>query len=120
MIDEEKAEEYLDKHKESTHIKGVYRITVDEKQIYLDGYEQGYEDCRHYAHDYYKPKWHDLREDPNNLPKRDKELSDQSIIVLNQNGHNVRYDFNLKYWHFLNDEEAIVIAWWERPKFKEM
>lgn len=24
-----------------------------EGQSYLDGYEQGYEDCRHYAHDYY-------------------------------------------------------------------
>lgn len=31
------------------------------EQGFLYGYERGYEDCRHYAHDYYKPKWHDLR-----------------------------------------------------------
>lgn len=45
-----------------------------EGQSYLDGYEQGYEDCRRYAHDYYKPKWHDLREDPSDLPKHNNQI----------------------------------------------
>lgn len=50
-----------------------------EGQTYLDGYEQGYEDCRHYAHDYYKnyykPKWHDLRKNPNDLPERRSRMT---------------------------------------------
>lgn len=73
MTDEERTVELTQKAKES------YRIYSENNHVdkyegfqyidgYCNGYEQGYEDCRHYAHDYYKPKWHDLRKNPNDLP----------------------------------------------------
>lgn len=91
------------------------------KAIY-HGYEQGYEDCKHYAHDYYKPKWHDLRKNPNDLPKKTGEYFTNIGLLY--------YDelCNRHFWHTpsceacdYSDEveEDEVIAWCELPKFKE-
>lgn len=65
-----------------------------EGQSYLDGYEQGYEDCRHYAHDYYKPKWHEVE----SHVKSSREIEKQ---YMPKAGEKVL----LKY-HFYNDEEV--------------
>lgn len=62
-----------------------------------------------------RPKWHDLRKDPNDLPE-------SSIFheVLNQNGTKVFYDDVSKKWNMYCG--AIVqaqtpIAWCEIPKY---
>ena len=60
----------------------------------------------------YKPKWHDLRKDPNDLPKEDCE-----IITLHKNGNK-----NIQRWKNGNWTNAIVIpviAWCEIPTFTD-
>ena len=57
----------------------------------------------------YKPKWHDLRKDPNDLPNGDR-------VVLNQVGMATRYDPNRG---FLGLDGIGVIAWCEMPKYTE-
>lgn len=79
-------------------------------QLFFKGYEQGYEDCRHYAHDYYKPKWHDLRKDPNDLPKENGDY----YVCLEDKIHTVQY-WNNNHWCFSEKP----IAWCELPQFKE-
>lgn len=89
------------------------------KKAYLAGYEQGYEDCRHYAHDYYKPKWHDLRKNPNDLPNQ------ITLVIMNLFGN-----VYCKGWFdedgWIVDDGNMrkidcknVIAWCEHPKFEE-
>ena len=57
----------------------------------------------------YKPKWHDLRKDPNDLPNGDR-------VVLNQVGMATRYD---PHRGFLGLDGIGVIAWCEMPKYTE-
>lgn len=98
------------------------------KKGYLDGYKQGYEDC--------KPKWHDLKKNPNDLPKEGVEVlvlysntyDDKGLVV---NKHTLRYELaqyindeeDLTEWYWvesgLDDMVHEVIAWRELPKFKE-
>lgn len=59
-----------------------------------------------------RPQWHDLRKDPNDLPKEDCE-----IITLHENGNK-----NIQKWKNGNWTNAIVIpviAWCEIPKYEE-
>lgn len=92
-------------------------LGCNEYQFFFKGYEQGYEDCRHYAHDYYKPKWHDLRKNPNDLPKN-------SGLYCVQCGEVREYVKEEKSWftvHFdpcRNCTEDTYL-WCELPKFKE-
>lgn len=116
MTDEERTDELIQKAKES------YKVYSEDKCVgsyedyqyidgYCNGYDQGYEDCRHYAHDYYKPKWHDLRKDPNDLPK-----VKGYYLVCRQNAQ----ESNISYFnHSEMDFNDIVIAWCELPQFKE-
>ena len=98
-------------------------------QFFFKGYEQGYEDCRHYAHDYYKPKWHDLRKDPNDLPTIEN-LHNFSKYVLCA----VKFDdfvfyqvmsihYPSKTWIVVDSDKNYsnknVIAWCELTKFEE-
>ena len=71
-----------------------------------------------------KPQWHDLRKDPNDLPK-----DDENYICLLEEGHKFEcyYDPTTKKWYdnfFHHDIEygyyqSKVIAWCEIPQFKE-
>lgn len=124
MTDEERTDELTQKAKES------YRIYSEDKCIdsyegyqyidgYCNGYEQGYEDCRHYAHDYYKPKWHDLRKNPDDLPKQITLVIMYIIGNVYCNGW-----FNGDGWIVDNGNMKkldceTVIAWCELPKFEE-
>ena len=95
---EEKAEEYLDKK----YLKNM-GIRRPVKEAYLDGLIEG------------KPKWHDLRKDPNDLPNGYR-------AVLNQDGMNIVYDYDNKVWRNDDADEYICddpIAWCEIPIFKE-
>ncbi|MCQ2397944.1 MAG: hypothetical protein MJ052_01405 [Sphaerochaetaceae bacterium] len=105
MTDEEKAEEYLKKNKicnnENWEVGGTYCYALN-KQSYLDGLAEG------------KPKWHDLRKNPDDLPK---ERGDYLILHEDNTGfthYSVR-DFRNGYFECTNT----IIAWCELPKFKE-
>lgn len=124
MTDEEIAEEYI--RTDGTNGEMVWKkilkefpkcITVDSKEskkrlaellceytkvVYLDGMAEG------------KPKWHDLREDPNDLPKENGEywckLSNGLYLECT-------YDYELEFW--FGKTQRKIIAWCEFPKFKE-
>jgi hypothetical protein len=65
------------------------------------------------------PKWHDLRKDPNDLPKKDERfVTKVSETVLSQKGQRVIYYFEEKKWYSDWQEEK-VFAWLELPKFKD-
>ena len=58
-----------------------------------------------------RPQWHDLREDPNDLPKSNRIVSDQK-------GNNVIYIDTLNKWFYRHlTYRANVIAWCEKPIF---
>ena len=66
-----------------------------------------------------RPKWHDLRKDPNDLPKKDEKfVTEVSETVLSQKGQRVIYYFEEKKWYSDWQEEK-VFAWLELPKFKD-
>ncbi|MCQ2081657.1 MAG: hypothetical protein MJZ11_08355 [Lachnospiraceae bacterium] len=107
MTEEEKAEEYA-KGKAHEHYHFLFEENsgspVDfAKLCYLDGLAEG------------KPKWHDLRKDPNDLPKGDEDclcfISECYFV-----GHYAKED---KEWHFDEFISNGVIAWCELPKFEE-
>ena len=58
-------------------------------------------------------QWHDLRKDPNDLPKR------MGNVVQNQDGDKVTYDYRLKKWRWLDgcDNGLEMIAWCEIQQF---
>ena len=82
------------------------------KKAYLAGYEQSREDC--------KSKWHDLRKDPNDLPRRSKKRIDLSIPVLLSNKTISYYSYEEKEWRCVENgrKQSLIIAWCELPKFE--
>ena len=109
MTDEEMAEEY----KESRRLHGIPKerhllVSQDErlnelKQAFLAGLKAG------------RPQWHDLRKDPNDLPK-DKEYV---LVYTNLTNYyvaeKVENHFMSKGWGFI--PMSTVIAWCEIPTF---
>ena len=63
-------------------------------------------------------QWHDLRKDPNDLPKLDK--TDLSDYVMTDRGVSY-YNGRLNKWYIQTDYVLTdcVIAWCEIPTFKE-
>ena len=63
-------------------------------------------------------QWHDLRKDPNDLPK-----SSPFHEVLNENGMKMYYDDVLKKWNMFTQNGIVQarppIVWCEIPQFKE-
>lgn len=144
MTNEEKVEEYVIEtvcgYCNRCDSKGyigcdTYRLS---KKAYLDAYEQGYEDCRHYAHDYYKQKWHDLKEAPNDLPKCAE--NEQIIFYVHEYYKDIEKYINhycLGFYKksFMDDDVKLfverskgyecehstedVLYWCELPKFGE-
>lgn len=105
MTDEEKAEEYATEDLPD----GYTKINYVKKQSYLDGLAEG------------KPKWHDLREDTNDLPPKEYTGSCFSINVFIDTEDNAFYSYRDNVWVRESDGLRIskVIAWTELPKFKE-
>ncbi len=67
----------------------------------------------------YRPKWHDLRKDPNDLPKKDERFcTNISVAVLTQSCGFAFYSFDDNKWYF-SGKVIDVIAWCEIPKFEE-
>ena len=79
------------------------------QEAYNSGFNDGYAVGLKAGKDMNVAKWHDLREDPNDLPKGYK-------AVLNQKGKETQYDPNRG---FLGLDGVGVIAWCEIPKYTE-
>ena len=112
MIDEEMAKRFADSHtryifrkrKDGTeYVKKVSDITI--QQAFLAGLKAG------------RPVWHDLRKNPNELPKRMRK-SILSRTVLNQIGTPCHYNYELECWqNWSYIEIDTPIAWGEIPTF---
>lgn len=97
----------------------------EEKKIYKDGYIAGAKENG--------VVWHDLRKNPNDLPKEFKIIKkafgiypEEKYIhtVLNQDGEHVHYIYG--DWYYIYNEDIVgdspranVIAWCEIPKYTE-
>lgn len=116
MTDEEKWEKWRNKNAEiirpyggRVHKHIVWHEGVDRRKAFLDGLAEGR-----------KEKWHDLRKDPNDLPRLESNMYSWSITVANQLGEACHYSYSKACWEtpFFTEIEG-VIAWCELPKFKE-
>ena len=121
MTDEEMAEKYAIENWE--HYEEGQNDSKALKQAFLAGFKAGREIEREYVKNnaftsmkeqglFPFVKWHDLRKDPNDLPKEDCE-----IITLHENGNK-----NIQKWKNGNWTNAIVIpviAWCEIPTFTD-
>ena len=59
-------------------------------------------------------QWHDLRKDPNDVPKRNGN------VVQNQDGDKVTYDYRQKQWRWTDGgtDGLKMIAWCEVPRLE--
>lgn len=109
MTDEEKAEKYAEKHAFRVPYDGSNNF-YDEKdyKVSKEGFLAGLAEGR-------KEKWHDLRKDPNDLPK---EKTMYRVIYDNPmiNRPAMWYLPSLKSWEYSN---LTIIAWCDLPKFEE-
>ena len=101
MTDEEMAEEYAEEHKE-VDWEGFDINKEELKQGFLAGLKAG------------RPQWHDLRKDPNDLPK---ETNDK--MRVNETWAYVKFFDNT---YGIVDKKALknysgAIAWCELPTF---
>ena len=107
MKDEEMAEEYLQEKLEERKNKFVFELPkvyiTDIPQAFLAGLKAG------------RPKWHDLREDPNDLPPKMVSNHNFSIEVLSDRGELVCYNFHYCEWFYWRSGKPI--AWCEIPTF---
>lgn len=107
MTEEELAEEYairIINHKMALHdIFEKVKVEYELKQAFLAGLNA-------------KTQWHDLRKDPNDLPKENGEY----WVCYADSVHVGHKGYEL--WLYMNGEwkyTAKVIAWCEVPTFKE-
>ena len=117
---EKEAEEYAEEHKE-VDWEGFDVNKEDLKKAFKDGAEFGYnkafveadKNLKAVVADFNKAnEWHDLRKDPNDLPKEDCET-----VTLHENGNK-----NIIKWEHGEWFNAIVIpviAWCKIPVYKE-
>lgn len=104
MTDEEMAEEQVKKW-DSILYPELYPVALVKdfiRKAFIAGLEAG------------RPKWHDLRKDPNDLPKVNQKV----LLQIKDEGRPI-IDFYTRYgvWNFTNEYEAI--AWCEIPKYTE-
>jgi hypothetical protein len=109
MTDEEMAEQYAIENWEYYEDGRTDYEAL--KQAFLAGLKAG------------RPEWHDLRKDPNDLPKRNNELTDRSDVVITDKGI-AHYNFRKQKWYVHNFEcdmsfSEDVIVWCEIPTFTD-
>lgn len=106
MTDKEMAEEYAAKQNlQNVNISGIVRCKI------ADGFLAGLKAGR--------PQWHDLRKDPNDLPKDDKQYL--VLFYYNYKGkkemsYGVRDNLHRDFEIHSNYTEQII-AWCEIPTF---
>lgn len=111
MTDKERAEEYilsleLEKGNKILQLKEVIKVIY---KAHLDGLAEG------------KPKWHEIKCCSQDLPSRSKDNYLHSVIVSNEYGEPIYYNYNIDEWC---DMEGDVVSdsykyWCELPQFKE-
>lgn len=124
MTEEEIAKEYVDTllNKDDTELdkfldENLVGLKLNEKQAgTILGVIKGVGICSFLAGlKAGKPKWHDLRKAPNDLPEH-------YMDVVNQDGERVMYDYYCKSWRYNDADEYFCdtpIAWCEIPQFKD-
>ena len=134
MTDEEMAEKYAKGLCKTCKVdvcrySKIKTCTTKEslKQAYLAGLKAGKDmaeaDLATIAYmqgaERYKTKWHDLRKDPNDLPKKDERFcTNISVAVITQSCGFAVYSFDDEKWYF-QGKVIDVIAWCEIPTFEE-
>lgn len=116
MKDEEMAEEYKESKRHKCFRADVGKIQID-YETYLnnlkDGFLAGLKAGR--------PQWHDLRENPNDLPPRMGLGSEEVYVQYDTKGVTdfACYRFDKNIWERSEDDEQAVgvIAWCEIPTF---
>ncbi len=101
MKDEELAKEWFDK--ELYLESSMYNMQIEYycRQAFLAGLKAG------------RPQWHDLRKDPNDLPK-----DTVSVLISRGSPRTSRARYNGKWYGYYSDDEIEdVIAWCEIPVF---
>ena len=97
MKDEEMAEEYLQS------IEGDDCVIItdrkERKEAFLAGLKAG------------RPQWHDLRKDPNDLPKGNYSV----LVIIDYLALGKEYSIREN----LKEDSKGIIAWCEIPQFKE-
>ena len=101
MKDEEMAEEYA-KPLDVKYGGSFVRTTEEVKQAFLAGLKA-------------RLQWHDLRENPNDLPPKMVSNHNFSIEVLSDRGEIVCYNFHYCEWFYWRRGKPI--AWCEIPTF---
>lgn len=108
MTDEEKAEEWVKNNGFPYDDCPIIRNKL--KRTFLAGLKVG------------RPKWHDLRKDPNDLPKQNTLLDRSDVVITDVGiGH---YNHRKQKWYVHHEECNLsfserIVAWAEIPKFEE-
>ena len=119
MKDEEMAEEYAEEYRKTFRYYRTWNGQVVDKspstiveQSFKDGFLAGLKAGR--------PQWHDLRKDPNDLPKVKKGTSCTPVIILDSNKY-----FSVAHYckgtiagaFMIDGRQWETIAWCEIPTF---
>ena len=65
-----------------------------------------------------KPIWHDLRKNPDDLPKTNKDV----LVMIRRAKYQeitVKACYDLSRWIYQNWSNDVVLAWMDIPKFKD-
>lgn len=93
--------------------KDVCYCTYNEEKIYKDGYIAGAKENG--------IEWHDLRKNPNDLPKRDGEyLTNIGVLVFDSSLDNRWCTLLCEACDFYEEVIDEVIAWCEIPSWREI
>ena len=104
MTEEEKAEERAkEKYKDDNYTQCALKSTY--KEGYIDGLKAG------------RPQWHDLRKDPNDLPR--KTTSKFSIDVMTDMGEGYFLYESSSWFVWKYNGTVPVSRWCKIPQFKE-
>ena len=112
--DEKLAEEYAEDFVKDKYSGNRHCAEVQEEKLFL---KIGFQDGLNAG----KPKWHDLRKDPNDLPKGQinrflfgyvKNYGGKKPMIICYNGE---WFYNANTYN----DEVKVIAWCEIPQFEE-
>lgn len=115
MTDEEMAEKY----KESKRHK-CFRADIGKIQIEYEAYLNNLKEAYLAGLEADRPKWHDLRKDPNDLPKNRHNVWITYINAYYQK-ETTEASFRYKYWVINGHRtECDVIAWCEIPKLEDV
>lgn len=124
---EEKVEGSYNMHSGEFWCVNSYNSFLPYKKGYLDGYKQSYEDCKHDTNGYHKPKWHNIKQNPFDLPDECENVLCYCDGVGSGYycvGHLAVTDEGLSrelpWWPNTGGNELFgVVAWCEIPKWKE-